>query len=74
MIQFSSVTLLYAIGSNLTDTQFLYIDLVILIPLSIFMGQTGAYKHLTHNLPQGSLLSFPVLISVIGTVVIQLIP
>lgn len=74
MIQFCTVTLLYAVGSNLTDTQFLYIDLVILVPLSIFMGQTGAYKELTPHLPTGSLLSFPVLTSVLGSVVIQLIP
>ena len=38
MIQFTTVTLLYSMGSNLTDSQFLYIDLFILIPLSIFMG------------------------------------
>lgn len=40
MIQFTSVTLLYFQGANLTDNQFLYIDLAVLIPLSMFMGQT----------------------------------
>jgi cation-transporting ATPase 13A2 len=38
MIQFTTVTLLYFIGSNLTDPQYLYIDLVILVPLSMLMG------------------------------------
>lgn len=38
MIQFASVTLLYFIGANLTDNQFLYVDLIILVPLSMFMG------------------------------------
>ena len=38
MIQFTTVTMLYIVGSNLSDEQFLYIDLAILIPLSIFMG------------------------------------
>jgi len=35
------------------------------------MGQTEAYKTLTPHLPAGSLLSIPVLTSVIGSVVIQ---
>jgi cation-transporting P-type ATPase 13A2 len=71
MIQFTSVTLLYQIGANLSDAQFLYIDLFMIIPLSIFMGQTEAYKSLTPHLPSGSLLSLPVLTSVLGCVVIQ---
>jgi cation-transporting P-type ATPase 13A2 len=36
MIQFFSVTMLYAIGSNLSDNQFLYIDIMVLVPLCIF--------------------------------------
>jgi cation-transporting ATPase 13A3/4/5 len=71
MIQFISVTLLYSMGANLSDWQFLYIDLFMIIPLSIFMGQTEAYKTLTPHLPAGSLLSLPVLTSVLGSVVIQ---
>ena len=66
MIQFTSVTLLYFIGSNLTDPQYLYIDLIILVPLSMFMGQTSAYNYLTPHLPSGSLISIPVLTSVMG--------
>jgi len=71
MIQFLTVTLLYSIGSNLSDMQFLYVDLFTLVPLSIFMGQTEAYKSLTPHLPAGSLLSLPVLSSVLGSVIIQ---
>lgn len=71
MIQFINVTFLYIIGSNLSDYQFLYIDLFILVPLSMFMGQTAPYKHLTPHLPSGSLISVPVLASVLGSVVIQ---
>ena len=33
MIQFFSVTMLYAIGSNLSDNQFLYIDIMVLMQL-----------------------------------------
>lgn len=71
MIQFITVTMLYSQGSNLSDGQFLYIDLFMIIPLSIFMGQTEAYKSLTPHLPSGSLLSLPVLTSVLGSVAIQ---
>jgi cation-transporting ATPase 13A3/4/5 len=42
MIQFFSVTMLYAIGSNLSDNQFLYIDIMVLVPLCIFQSWTGA--------------------------------
>lgn len=70
-IQFTTVTLLYSIGSNMSDMQFLWIDLFTLVPLSIFMGQTEAYKSLTPHLPTGSLLSVPVLTSVLGSAAIQ---
>ena len=70
MIQFLSVIMLYSMGSRLSDSQFLYIDLFMIIPLSIFMGQTEAYKTLTPHLPAASLLSLPVLTSVLGSVVI----
>jgi cation-transporting P-type ATPase 13A2 len=71
MIQFISVTFLYTIGSNLGDNQFLYIDLALLVPLSMFMGQTEPYRHLTPHLPSGALISLPVLASVIGSILIQ---
>lgn len=38
MIQFCTVTLLYQVISNLSDYQFLYIDLFIIIPLAGTMG------------------------------------
>jgi cation-transporting ATPase 13A3/4/5 len=72
MIQFITVTLLYINGGNLSDGQFLYIDLIILTPLAIFMGHTEPYKYLTPYMPSKSLLSLPVLTSIIGQVIIQL--
>lgn len=35
-IQFTSVTFLYASGSNLGDFQFLFIDMVLILPIAIF--------------------------------------
>jgi len=36
LIQFMTVVLCYASNVNVTDRQYLYIDLVVLVPLSIF--------------------------------------
>lgn len=72
MIQFFSVTFLYAVGSNLSDNQFLYVDIMVLVPLCIFQAWTGASENLTKHLPQESLLCAPVLVSVLGAAAIQL--
>ena len=65
--------LLYTQGSNITDNQFLYIDLVALVPLSIFSAHTGPYPTLNKNLPTVSLFYFPVLLSVFSSAFIQLV-
>lgn len=36
MIQFFSVTILYLQSSNLSDSQYLYIDIGVLVPLCVF--------------------------------------
>lgn len=36
IIQFTSITLLYAFGSNLGDFQFLYIDLFLILPIAVY--------------------------------------
>lgn len=69
-MQFFSVILLYTVASNLSDYQFLYIDLAVLVPLSMFMGQTKPYDNLTPDLPPAALISLPVLSSMIGSAVI----
>ncbi|CEG69341.1 hypothetical protein RMATCC62417_05429 [Rhizopus microsporus] len=70
LIQFTSVTLLYAFGSNLGDFQFLYIDLFLILPIAVYMGYTGAWPHLYHKRPTASLVSKKVLVSLIGQIVI----
>jgi cation-transporting ATPase 13A3/4/5 len=55
----------------LSDYQFLYIDLILLIPLSIFMGDTNAYEKLTPHIPTGALISLPVISSVLSSFAIQ---
>ena len=71
LIQFYSNVLLYLVDSQMLDTQFLYIDLIALIPLSIFSAWTGPYPTLNKNLPTATLFYAPVLISVIMSATIQ---
>ena len=71
VIQLVSCALLYSIGSNITDTQFLYIDLVALVPLSVVQAWTGSYHSLTKDVPTATLFYFPVLLSVIVSSLIQ---
>lgn len=73
IIQFYTVSMLYLKGSNLSDNQFLYIDIGVLVPLCIFQSWTGAWYKLTKHLPQESLFSWPVLVSVLGSAAIQFV-
>ncbi|KAI9025770.1 putative P-type ATPase [Phycomyces nitens] len=71
IIQFTSVTLLYAFGSNLGDFQFLYIDLFLILPIAVYMGYTAAWPHLYQKRPTASLVSKKVLTSLVGQIVIN---
>ena len=71
LIQYTTAIMLFAIAWNIGDYQYLYIDLVLIITLSAFMGYTGPHDKLTKDLPEASLFSFPVLASVIGQFAIQ---
>lgn len=71
MIQFASVVMLYDSFSNLSDNQFLWIDLILIFPLAIFMSYTKSSKTLSTYMPTANLISFPVLSSVIGQILIQ---
>jgi len=52
LIQFVSVLLLYSIGNTFGDLQFLWIDLVIILPLVFLMGRTEASSKLTRIKPR----------------------
>jgi len=64
MIQFISVLILYTNKTNLGDTQFLYIDLVITTTVAVLMGRTGPWHTLVAQRPPGSLVSGQTLMSV----------
>ncbi|XP_055690412.1 polyamine-transporting ATPase 13A3 [Lutzomyia longipalpis] len=65
LVQFTSVLILYSIDSNLTDLQYLYIDLFIISVFAFFFGKTDAYAgDLVKQTPQNSLISISPLTSI----------
>ncbi|KAJ5033498.1 uncharacterized protein L3040_008613 [Drepanopeziza brunnea f. sp. 'multigermtubi'] len=69
-IQFTSVSFLYASASNLGDFQFLFIDLLLILPIAIFMGWTGPFPVLCQKRPTANLVSRKVLTPLIGQIAI----
>lgn len=65
-IQFTSVSFLYAKASNLGDFQFLFIDLLLILPIAIFMGWAGPASTLCRSKPTSDLVSRKVLVPLLG--------
>ncbi|KAI4490957.1 hypothetical protein M0802_010631 [Mischocyttarus mexicanus] len=64
LTEFLSVIILYSIDSNLTDLEFLFIDICLIVNFAFFFGKTQAYeKKLNKNPPMTSLMSFSPLFS-----------
>lgn len=77
-IQFITVTILYCRGSNLGDFQFLYIDLLLIVPLAIFMSWCKPYHTVTKKRPTANLVSpkilVPLLLSILICLTFQAVP
>ena len=71
-IQFAGCTILNGMMLYFTNFEYLWVDLFLIFPLAVFMSYTKPYHSLTKFLPSSSLLSFSVLASVIGQVIIQI--
>ncbi|ATY66433.1 ATPase type 13A2 [Cordyceps militaris] len=69
-IQFTSVSFLYAKASNLGDFQFLFIDLLLILPIAIFMGWAGPARILHAKRPISDLVSRKVLTPLLGLMAI----
>eukprot|EP00922_Rhytidocystis_sp_ex-Travisia-forbesii_P013479 GHVS01020192.1.p1 GENE.GHVS01020192.1~~GHVS01020192.1.p1 ORF type:complete len:1382 (+),score=212.47 GHVS01020192.1:496-4146(+) len=72
IMQFTSVMILYGYGNNLTDSQYLWVDLVVVLPVSMFIPWTEASKDLSSDIPMRHVCSAPMVASVLGQVVIQI--
>ncbi|KOC69420.1 putative cation-transporting ATPase 13A3 [Habropoda laboriosa] len=64
LTEFLSVIILFSIDSNLTDLEFLFIDICLIVNFASFFGKTQAYKRkLVKKPPMTSLLSFTTIFS-----------
>ncbi|XP_058794306.1 polyamine-transporting ATPase 13A3 isoform X2 [Phymastichus coffea] len=71
LTQFISVMLLYSIESNLTDIEFLYIDLFIISIFAFFFGKTEAYQGPLNKMPPlTSLISLTPVLSLFAQILI----
>lgn len=71
VIQFMTVCLLNGAISTLSQTQFLWVDLFTIFPAAILMGYTKPHERLSDLRPVSRLISFPILASIIGQILIQ---
>ncbi|XP_023559889.1 probable cation-transporting ATPase 13A3 isoform X1 [Octodon degus] len=72
IIQYTSVTLLYSILSNLGDFQFLFIDMAIILVLVFTMSLNPAWKELVAQRPPSGLISGALLFSVLSQIIISI--
>ncbi|XP_072945852.1 polyamine-transporting ATPase 13A3 isoform X2 [Epargyreus clarus] len=70
LTEFLSVALLYYFDSNLTDFQFLFIDVALIVNFAFFFGMTEAYTGKLCKIPPlTSLLGIVPLVSLIGQMI-----
>eukprot|EP00168_Porphyra_purpurea_P000326 TRINITY_DN1036_c0_g2_i14.p2 TRINITY_DN1036_c0_g2~~TRINITY_DN1036_c0_g2_i14.p2 ORF type:complete len:562 (+),score=248.71 TRINITY_DN1036_c0_g2_i14:537-2222(+) len=72
-IQFVMVAALYTAGAVIGDMQFLFVDLVIVLPLATLMGRTDAARTLTAAKPPGTLRHPTVIASGLGQAGVQIV-
>ena len=73
LVQFTSVLVLYSIRSNLSDYEFLYIDLGLVVPLVGTLVITKAYPSLSKERPPGRLFHPVFMFSVFSQIALQLV-
>uniref|UniRef100_A0A183C2M8 Cation_ATPase_C domain-containing protein n=1 Tax=Globodera pallida TaxID=36090 RepID=A0A183C2M8_GLOPA len=70
LTQFVTIMQLYWLNTNLTDFQFLYIDLALVTLVSLSFGYTPACERLARTPPPTRLLSLASMLSVVGQLAI----
>lgn len=74
LVEFTSVAFLYYFDSNLTDFQFLYIDIVLILVFAFFFGKTHAHPGKLHKKPPAtSLLGFVALFSITMQILVSIL-
>ncbi len=71
IIQFTTLSLLYTFASSLTDWQFIYMDLILILPLGILINQYEPAETLSLSKPSVKLISWPVLSSIFVQISLQ---
>ncbi|KAL3228601.1 cation-transporting ATPase [Nakaseomyces bracarensis] len=64
-IQFITITILYSRGSNLGDFQFLYIDLLLIVPIAVTMSWSKPYDELSKKRSSANLISPKILVPLV---------
>ena len=70
MIQFISVLLHYSFGSNLTDSQFLFIDLFVISGIAATLGRSQPARELAPTTPQSQLVDLRVFVLLVSHVIL----
>eukprot|EP00731_Ephydatia_muelleri_P014339 Em0008g59a len=70
LTQFISATILYVVGTNLGDFQYLYIDFCLATIFVLVMGLNGPYPALVKQRPEGRLASVNMLVRMVVHVVL----
>jgi cation-transporting ATPase 13A3/4/5 len=65
-IQFTTISFLYASATTLGNFQFLFIDIVLILPIAVFMSYSAPYPVLSRNRPSANLMSRKVLVPLLG--------
>lgn len=71
MIQFTTLIFLYSFGSTLSDGQFIYVDLLLIVPLGILMSRYAPSQSLVAKQPTAKLISPSILSCIFGHIFIQ---
>ncbi|XP_063677534.1 polyamine-transporting ATPase 13A3-like isoform X1 [Bolinopsis microptera] len=62
MIQFITQLLHYSIGTNMTDSQFLYIDMFVISGIAVTLGHSQPAPNLAPSTPKAQLIDFKVFV------------
>lgn len=73
IVQFTTLSFLYTFGSTLSDWQFIYMDLFLIIPLGILLNEYEPAKVLALSRPEVKLISPDVLIPIFSQLSLQAI-